>query len=461
MALINIILLQIISIVFSTHILAVYHKNSSYKTPVIPITNNNHMQKITLYYYEDFNCKKNYNLTDIPECKKYSAASFTKTPERKYILRCRQKIELLRPYRIAEEWKMEEKKNGYILFRANSKVKATTRVHIKSITSFSAGKTLKNTVFQPVTGVFKRYTFNAERYTFKNLKTGRISQINATTNHPFYAVNKQAFIPISMISSKDTLLSDTGQHISLICHNKKTDCGLPFSRAKPVLVYNLESYKKHIYFAGSEHITVHNCSAPTPAAPAPDPVPIPAPAPAPVPVPAPNADSVLLYNLNEFHSIDSPTPQKEQLTISEANNILSSAGANANAQETIFFLSYGTGINDHVPISSKYEYISINDLHGFVQNIDPDAEYKHVCIMHCANLSDHFLYKGYAKRAKNYFERLANSLDKSVSYYTEGTLEYFSRRLPGDKIIKNSGLDSDRLITKVKNRQFFTTVHPQ
>ena len=423
-----IMLIQSIFALFSVYASATLdgHKNSSYSTSM----NNNYMEKITLYYYEYFKYKKKYNLENTPECKTYPLKLVTKSPEEKYIIRCRQEVELLRPERIAEKWKTEEKKNGYILFKAGTTEKATIHAYIESIkiSDFSISKVLKSAVFQPVTGVFKRYTFNAVRYTFKNLATGTISQINATTNHPFYVVNKKKFIPISMISPKDILLSATGRRFALICHKKNAHCGLPFSDTKPILVYNLESYKKHIYFAGSAHMTVHNCSVP-------------------------------IYDARNFLSQYSP-PTKEQLVASEARDILVNAHAMKSEKETLFILSYGASVRKESPLSSYFKLFTVDDFHDLVNEIAPDGGYEHVCVIHCAPQRYLHSYEQYFHRAEKYFQQLADKLNKSVTYNTEGSIAFKYHEIQNSEKIYQRKRESYKLIHDLESKQYFRTVHP-
>jgi hypothetical protein len=111
---------------------------------------------------------------------------------------------------------------------------------------------------RPAIGTFKRYAPVVNTYTFKDLSRGEISKINATPNHPFYVKNKTEFIAIEDVSPTDELVDQTGKQVRLVCHNGKSDhCGKLYN-AKPVPVYNLEVYKKHVYYVGCDGILVHN-----------------------------------------------------------------------------------------------------------------------------------------------------------------------------------------------------------
>jgi len=112
---------------------------------------------------------------------------------------------------------------------------------------------------RPVIGKFKRYASDVRTYRFKDTE-GHIETINATPNHPFYVQNKQAFIPISEVSATDQLLMESGKQVHLICESeKKKACGQQYNHnSKPVVVYNLEVYRKHTYYVGQKKILVHN-----------------------------------------------------------------------------------------------------------------------------------------------------------------------------------------------------------
>lgn len=113
---------------------------------------------------------------------------------------------------------------------------------------------------RPVIGTFKRYAPVVKTYIFKDLSTGEISTINATPNHPFYVKNKHEFVPIEDVEATDKLVNSRGQAIKLICSKGQSNhCGMLYNKnAKPVLVYNLEVYQRHIYFIGKANILVHN-----------------------------------------------------------------------------------------------------------------------------------------------------------------------------------------------------------
>ncbi|WP_440682226.1 RHS repeat-associated core domain-containing protein [Cysteiniphilum halobium] len=112
---------------------------------------------------------------------------------------------------------------------------------------------------RPVIGVFKRYAPIVNQYRFKDIRSGKITTINATPNHPFYVKNKEKFVPIEFINSHDILINEQGDSIQLVCDDAKRGCGERVNKdGKPVEVYNLEVYRAHYYYAGKSSIKVHN-----------------------------------------------------------------------------------------------------------------------------------------------------------------------------------------------------------
>ena len=113
--------------------------------------------------------------------------------------------------------------------------------------------------------LFKRHVPEARTYTFKDLKTRKLSQVTATPNHKFYVANKKVFESIQEVSPKDQLVSASGHQVQLVCaKNQNSHCGISYGvKGIPVAVYNLEVYRKHWYFVGKEKILVHNMYQPS------------------------------------------------------------------------------------------------------------------------------------------------------------------------------------------------------
>ena len=59
-------------------------------------------------------------------------------------------------------------------------------------------------------------------------------------------------------------MNNQHETVQLLCPaSRTTHCGAMVSRSSPMQVYNLETDKKHTFFAGSEKIFVHNCDTPS------------------------------------------------------------------------------------------------------------------------------------------------------------------------------------------------------
>ncbi len=117
-----------------------------------------------------------------------------------------------------------------------------------------------NKANRPVTATFARYAEEVYTYKFKNVKTGAVTSINSTPNHPFYVVNKGDYIAISKVSANDELLSQTGEKVKLMCDKAHDNCGIRYNKDnKPMQVYNFEVYQQHRYFVGGfNNVLVHN-----------------------------------------------------------------------------------------------------------------------------------------------------------------------------------------------------------
>jgi hypothetical protein len=112
---------------------------------------------------------------------------------------------------------------------------------------------------RPVIGKFKRYAEDVRTYTFRDA-SGNVETINVTPNHPFYVKNKGEFVAIDDVASSDELIDQLGKSIKLSCPlGKEISCGEQYNKSgKPVVVYNLEVYKNHVYFVGGDALLVHN-----------------------------------------------------------------------------------------------------------------------------------------------------------------------------------------------------------
>ena len=220
---------------------------------------------LNLVYYRDF--------PYIRDDSDQPTAGCHLVPEKKKnghrVLRCTEHVKLLIPTAMASVWQKEQKQLGYINLYAKKIMAGYAslgmQAHIISIKPIKLNPEkfthAKNT--HPVTALFIRHERCVKKYKFKNMETGIINTVNATANHPFYVKNKKKFLPLNRITASDTLLTDTGQPVRLICHKRsKKHCGTPYRKCKTTTVYNIETYPNHTYFVGKNYpVLVHNCSA--------------------------------------------------------------------------------------------------------------------------------------------------------------------------------------------------------
>ncbi len=214
-------------------------------------------KEIDFIYYDDFPYRSFYSNKVIPDCKKHINS------QQKLVLRCTERINLLRPKILVDRWQRLQKLYGWV--PVNIKEIGINNVHgyITAIKATTLNTTIANLTkcqSSPVITTIERHTLTIRTYTFKNIKTGVISVINVTPEHRFYVTNIQAFEPIQMIDSDDRLINAAGNEVKLLCNGSRINhCGVKFNRSKvPVAVYNLEIYRKHRYFVGKDQILVHN-----------------------------------------------------------------------------------------------------------------------------------------------------------------------------------------------------------
>ena len=173
----------------------------------------------------------------------------------------------------------QQNRKGYFLFTVTEFGIKAVKAHIATVKDFSGRISIHNNYSvhnnhlahnnhlvqnnyrgtDLVTGTFTRYTTNIKTYLFKSAKAHSLSSINATPEHAFYTVNRRAFIPISKITPMDTLINSQGEKLRLVCSNGRVrNCGTPYGHRQLMPVYNLEVNRSHHYFAGKNHILVHN-----------------------------------------------------------------------------------------------------------------------------------------------------------------------------------------------------------
>ncbi len=92
--------------------------------------------------------------------------------------------------------------------------------------------------------------FIKENKEILHLETSNGQNINTTTNHPFYVIDK-GWVAAGDLEKGDELYTADGDIATVTSFEIERF-------AEPVTVYNLEVYDFHTYFVGCEHILVHN-----------------------------------------------------------------------------------------------------------------------------------------------------------------------------------------------------------
>ena len=212
--------------------------------------------KVDVFYYRDFPYRQHYAHRGMNGCIKMPAAG---------IVRCKEIISLLREENTINNWLRIQNKKGYLPLTMKASGITNTVGHISKITPVGFSSVNKKTAdvnspYRPATGIFIRHVTDVRQYTFKNIKTNVVFSVKATPEHPVYSVNRQAFIPVSHLSTEDYMLSEDGQKIHLICpQGLKNSCGVSFNKGGITSVYNVETSQRHTYFVQSEKLLVHNC----------------------------------------------------------------------------------------------------------------------------------------------------------------------------------------------------------
>ncbi len=214
-------------------------------------------EEVDFIYYDNFPYKSSYANKTIADCKKASNSN------KIAILRCTEHMHLLRPKTRVRQWQKEQKRQGWVPVTIKEFGIDDVHGHITAIKPTSVNTThlnIKQSHHSPVIATFVRHVLEVQTYTFKDLKTGKLSKVTATPNHKFYVANKKEFESIQAISSKDQLVSATGHQVQLVCgSDKENHCGTNYGvKGVPVTVYNLEVYRQHRYFVGKEQLLVHN-----------------------------------------------------------------------------------------------------------------------------------------------------------------------------------------------------------
>ena len=226
----------------------------------------NTMEKVYIIYNKDFPYKQNYNEQHIKGCKKtYIKSTFSNKKDEKKtvaVLRCVEHIKLLRSDKIVNQWVRIQNKKHFFLLTLNTFNFVNIHAQITAIRPVKSDdhqSSLYNKQTKKVTGQFERHTANVKKYTFRNMKTGKTTTVNATSEHPVYVKNRAAFIPMNLLRVTDQLLNSAGQEIRLICPgNRMQRCGELLHNHIPLPVYSLEIDHHHTYFVSSIRLLVHN-----------------------------------------------------------------------------------------------------------------------------------------------------------------------------------------------------------
>ena len=218
--------------------------------------NSNEWKKLHIIYYDYFPWRGPYSYADYADCFLQKTAGEKSTS----MLKCTEHLWLLVPVKTAVKWLSRQKHQGYFSLTVRQFGIYDVHAHITTdqLSRFyhsNAG----NIQAGAVTGISKRHVLNLRKYLVRNKDKNTVTGIVVTPDHPFYAVNKHAFIPIKKISEDDILITKEGYHSQLVCHGKlKSSCGVPWHMEKITWAYNLEIFQKHRYFAGNDGVLVHN-----------------------------------------------------------------------------------------------------------------------------------------------------------------------------------------------------------
>ena len=211
--------------------------------------------RVSLVYYKDFPAPAINNSTPVSGC--ILKAGVDGTGSMRW--HCQEKVYLLRPLSPSQVASLQQKPHRFSDAVASDFNHANARV--TSVHLLKKAPVLSDRGHMSVTGIFITHSLKVKQYRFKNVKTGDISSIRATDNHPFYSKDSGSFVPVSSLSSNDHLINNKQETVQLLCTGGgTTDCGISASGLSPALVYNLETYKKHTFYAGHAQILVHNCT---------------------------------------------------------------------------------------------------------------------------------------------------------------------------------------------------------
>ena len=204
------------------------------------------LKAVDVIFYHDFSSDQVELADNDSDC--------FKLPDNPGIIRCKEYAHLLRSVTVTEKWQEQQRRQGYFLFTDTEAGIREVHAHLIRVHDSAAKAVHATHQAGRVTGRIIRYSPDVKTYTFYDLNTHIKSKINATPEHRFYVVNKRAFIPLSKITSEDQLINESGKSVQLLYAVKNG--GNSSQHLLPV--YNLEVADHHLYFAGVDHILVHN-----------------------------------------------------------------------------------------------------------------------------------------------------------------------------------------------------------
>ena len=252
-------------LIYTTGVTQLFAAQTLYPEPSSSVMT--HWSEVDLIYYKDFPYTGYKHYQPVNGCSLIQRQVKGRPSTASDLLRCVEQIHLLLPAGKAETLREEQRVKGYLdpgieNIITGGHAFSGIHAHIASIKPVNLNfRHVHGAENRPlVKALFIRHALNVKIYQFKNLRTGSISTIKATDNHPFYLENKRAFIPIGRVSSSDRLITATGQAVKLVCPGgRKKHCGAASANTSPVLVYNMEIYSKHTYFVGAgSQMLVHN-----------------------------------------------------------------------------------------------------------------------------------------------------------------------------------------------------------
>ena len=77
---------------------------------------------------------------------------------------------------------------------------------------------------------------------------GRNESIGTTVNHPFWSVDRKAFIPVGELKAKERVVTYSSKIQTVVQHSTRAETD----------VFNLEINNEHVYFVGNSGTLVHN-----------------------------------------------------------------------------------------------------------------------------------------------------------------------------------------------------------